>query len=508
MNEMDNKKSKNESLEIYFTDFLKGLRRFWSLCLILAVLFAGAKMYLAHRRYAPLYTSSASFTIRTQNNTSSISGVSVYSFYYDSSTASQLTATFPYILKSEILQDAICNDMKLSALPAYLSASSVENSNLFTLSATGRDPQMTYDVLLSAIDNYPEASKYVVGNIRLEMIESPEVATAPSNSPGYLSSAFRGAMMGLILGLLWILIYTLSRKTIRTKDEIKNELNLDTLGVIPRVVFKRYVKPADRDILFTNEKINSEFLESFRVVRNTLLNFLEKDKKVFVVTSTAPGEGKTTTTINLALSLVALGKKVLLVDADMRHLSVIHALNLNKGEVKAKKVIRFKQSGDIFRVASAKKYGLDLLLPDTENAGSKLYFDSKNLKMVFDNYRNEYDCILVDTPPCGLVSDTLYTAQQADGVIYVIHQDVVRVSKIRSGIDNLLSTDVNIIGCVLNGAIAPGSGYGYGYGYKYGYGYGYGYGYYGYGYGYGYAYGYKNKKKRSSSRKKRKASAE
>ena len=183
----DKKKSSSKVINtgkifVYFGDFLKGFKRFWWMIIVCAVLVGGFKFVDAQRGYVPLYTSKATFTVSTQTSTSSVNGISAYSFFYDSATVNQLVKTFPYIMSSNVLRDSICEDLNIPSIPVELKVSSDTGSNMFTLIATGRDPQMTYDVLLSAVDNYPVAAKYVVGNVKLKMITTPDVATEPSNS--------------------------------------------------------------------------------------------------------------------------------------------------------------------------------------------------------------------------------------------------------------------------------------------------------------------------------------
>ena len=72
-----------------------------------------------------------------------------------------------------MLQEAVANDLDLTWLPVQLTASSVPGSTMFTLSATGREPQLTYDALISTMENYPSIAKYVVGNIKFNIITSP-----------------------------------------------------------------------------------------------------------------------------------------------------------------------------------------------------------------------------------------------------------------------------------------------------------------------------------------------
>ena len=502
MNQTESKKNNQEKTDsnevrIYLSDLWNGVKKLWWVCLLISAIL-GASMFLsAYSSYVPTYTSSVTLTVTTQKS-SSINSISVYTFYYDASTASQLETTFPIILRSNLLQDAICEDMGIDAVPARLNVSSVPGTNMFTMTATGGDPQMTYDVLMSAIEKFPSVAKYAVGNIRLELISSPQVPTSPSNSSDYTDRAVTGVLIGLIIGVIIILIYMVMRRTIKTKDDIKKSLNVELLGSIPEVHFKKRTKQVDESVLFTNNKVGTGFKESLRVLRNLFANALKKNEKVVMVTSTAPGEGKTTVSTNLALALADYGKRVLIVDADLRHPSILGLL----GE--SDENIDFFAVTPQYKIGELKKFDISYMTLLKQNK-DKLFLDVEELKEIFNTVRDDYDYIIVDTPPCGLVSDSAYVAQAVDAIVYVVLQDTVRIAKIREGIESLLSTDAKVLGCILNGVKSGISGYGYGYGYgSYGYGrYGYGYGRYGYGYGYGgYGYGYGEKKKPSLMRPK------
>ncbi len=495
MNQTDNKNRKSSSenqRHIRVENILIGVRRFGWLCVVLAVLFGAISYVTEQIRYVPTYTAEATFTVSTENSSSSIGGVSVYSFYYDSATANQLSETFPLILGSGLIQNAVCEDLDIPFLPVTFSSAAVEGSNMFTLTATSKDPQMAYDVLVSAIKNYPTIAKYAVGNIKIEMITSPVVPTQPSNTNDYIGTVLKAMIIGFGLGALVIILYAYTHNTIRTKSDLKSNLNCEVLGVVPRVWFKKHTKEIDRSVLTTNEKIDDGFVNSMRVVKNVIKNALRHGEKVIVGTSTAPGEGKTTVTTNLAISMAEHGRKVLLVDGDVRRLSVAPLLGVNPEE------LEYTTETEDYKIAYLKQFKIHLMIFNAPEKGGFKYVNSTFIKEVFDSVRNDYDMILVDTPPCGLVSDALFFAQVADAAYYIVLQDAVRVSKIKNGFNNLLSTDVRILGCILNGATSVHSSYGYG---KYGYGYGYGrygYGKYGYGrYGYGkYGYGESNDKKK------------
>ncbi len=511
-NKSTKKRTKNEFIPIYFSDLVKGVRKFWWLVIVLAVVLFSINFITSFRKYVPQYSASATFTISTSaGETRYDGGMTAYSFYFDAATALQLSTTFPYILNSNILQDAICEELGLDYLPVTLSASSVSGSNMFTIYSSGTDPQLVYDVLQSAIKRYPEAARYVVGNIRFTMITNPFVPTSPSNANAFVKDGTNGAMIGAFMGLAWILIYCVSRKTVRTREEVSELVGVDLLGVLPHVTFKRYKrKEIDRSILRTNPSIGRGFLESLRLLRNTFVHELSPNEKTILVTSTAPGEGKSTVTVNLALSLADLGKKVLLIDGDVRNPSVCEILDVDPD------TINYDLTTDHYALGYLEPFRITVLnILERESYWKRMR--AENVQALLDQFRDRYDYILLDTPPCGLISDTSVIAQATDAAVYVVLQDTVRVSRIRTGLDNLLTANVHVIGCVLNGAQSGVTGYGDNYGYGHYYGYGrYGYGNYGYGhyghyghYGYG-SYGYgegEDKRSKRSRRSERKSAA-
>ena len=306
---------------------------------------------------------------------------------------------------------------------------------------------------------------------------------------------FKGVTYGLLIGIVFLLCYAALRTTIRTKKDIRSNLNIKCLGVIPYII-KKNSKNEDVALLINSKLTDGRFPDSIRSVRSVVKNILKDDKKVIAVTSTIAGEGKTTVCANIAMSFAAMGKKVLLVDCDLKKPSVLKTLRVNEDE------LQYSTVTDKYKIAYLEKHKIHVMTLVADDDINEIV-SSGNLANIFSLVKADYDVVFVDTPPCGVVSDAMFIAQATDGVLYVILQDTARISKIKSGLESLMSTDSEILGCILNGAQSSVMGYGYYKAYnKYGYYRGYGrYGKYGkyakyskYGYsngaGYGYGYGF------------------
>lgn len=476
--------SKEDNVSFYFSDFCRGFKKFWWIIVIICVFFCTFNVFKYHKSYTPMYKAEVTFTVSTQDRASSLNGITAYNFYYDASTASHLSSTFPHILRSNLLQEAVADDLNLSSLPVSLTASSVSGSNMFTLSSSGSDPQLTYDALISTMENYPDIARYVVGNIKFNIITSPVLPTEPYNKPAYFDEGFNGFIFGLLIGLVLLLCYTALRTTIRTKKDIRANLNIKCLGVIPYIIEKK-TRKYNEPLLINSKLTDGRFPDSIRSIRSVVKKLLKDNKKVIAVTSTVAEEGKTTVCANIAISFAAMDKKVLIVDCDLKNPSVLKTLRVHEDE------LQYSTVTDKYKIAYLEKHNVYVMTFVADNNINEIV-NSGNLSDIFSSVKADYDLVFVDTPPCGVVSDAMFVAQASDSVLYVILQDTARISKIKGGLDSLMSTDSEILGCILNGAQTSVMGYGYYRSYnKYGYYRGYSkYGKYGKGYSDGSGYGY------------------
>lgn len=453
MSQRDNEIEGLDKIDItlLLTDFLRTLRIMWRHVVVLAVIGAVIMGVMAYRNYVPMYTASTTFTIRIRN----VQGGTT-STYYDNSAAEQLAKTFPYILTSGVLQRRVANELGVSSISGRITASSIENTNLFTLSVEDRDPENAYRILQAVVNNYPSFSESIIGKVSMKVFDDSGVPTAPSNSRDLSGNIQKGAIIGGAFGLLWVLAVTLLRKTIRREEDCIKRLNQRCLGAIPYIRFKERSKQIENRLNILDEKIEPGFKEAIRIIRNKVeRSAKEHSLKTILVTSAMPGEGKSTIAVNLALSLAQEGKRVVLIDADLRNPSDSEILNF-ESELGLIDFLKGKTSPKDC-MYSANRMGLDKKLPFFFVPGGKAvadgdnYLGSRRMKAMIENLEDQVDYLILDSAPVGLLTDASLIAQYADGVVFIIKKDYVKTENILRGMEHLAESKIHMIGCVLNG---------------------------------------------------------
>ena len=150
----------------------KTFRRIWWLILLFICIGIGISVFQEKSGYREQYEASASFIV-------SAGGSESLASYYNRVTMEQVNSTFPYILTSGILNQIVAADLGMESVPGSISASVLEETNLFQIRVVSSDAQQSYDILQSVIKNYPTVAKYVIGDTTLKLIDESGVPTAP-----------------------------------------------------------------------------------------------------------------------------------------------------------------------------------------------------------------------------------------------------------------------------------------------------------------------------------------
>lgn len=485
MNETEQNNAREpEKLDVftYINDFLHSFRRVWLIVLLIIAIVAAAFYYRSSSSYSPRYTAEATVSVELVNGGS----------FANSNTAEQMGLIFPYILTSGALSDVIAADLGTRGVPGDIRTRSITGTNLLTISVSSYDPELAYKILQSVLKNYPEVALYVVGQTELTVIDDSGVPTDTGKKAVVRGSLKKGLLIGAAIGFAVVLLRMITLRTVRNENELRTLVSVPYLGTLPVCKKKKRRTGARNEINILYDSNRDEYVDAMRVIRTRLERSME-GKKVLMVTSSVAGEGKSTVAANLAVSMAQKGKKVVLVDCDLRNPSVGRLFDLDESCPGLGYVLDGSVDLDAALYSVLKDgepTGL-MLIPGADKATRSVEaLGGAEMKRVLDELRTRADVVILDTPPSAVLVDAMMLIKHVDGVAYVVMSDFARRRFILNGIDELAAAGAAIEGCILNGGSSSSGRYGY-YG-RYGrYGR---YGHYGrYGYG---SYG-KEEKKRS-----------
>ena len=533
-----NTRKEPKSIAEMLVKFIEAYKKFWLISVITMLLGAAIGWLYYNKTYEINYESKATFSITAPD----YSGSTNKSYSNNSQLAQDLSVSFDYLINNEVFYEVIEKDLGLSSVPGTITITTVENTNIISITVSGTDPKLCYKVLKSVLKNYASVTDFVVGDTKLTVLEEPAQPKSPTNPFNPFKTILAFAFGGFLIGCIPTALYAFMVKTIKSREDVEKSLNISYLGNLPAIVLdangdrmyketelkekaeqeknkkekkkvkkekrkKKELKGTEKYCSILNKNVGFRYVEAFRSIASRCeREFIKNNARVIVITSTKSGEGKSTFSMNLAYSLSKNQKKVMLIDGDLRKPSLKEMVGAKTPSYSVSEFLKGKirSSQAITNLEGTRVLALT---PDKPSENPVDTINSDAMKNFIKDVKQVVDYIIIDAPPCSGLSDAAALAKHGDGVIYVVKEDEVRVNKILDTMQEFSYTKKPILGCVINGSVGKinlaygyGSHYGYGkYGYgRYGYGYGgrrYGYGYgqygrYGYGYGgYGAAYG-------------------
>ncbi len=262
------------------------------------------------------------------------------------------------------------------------------------------------------------------------------------------------AMFGIALAFLLDALDA----TVKNAEDVDRKLGVSLLGIVPliaRIASAKRKKNIDLNKLDATlvrafvEGADHGFQESIRTLRTSLtLASLENKAQVMLFTSSVPGEGKTTTSTNLAEAFGQM-EKVVLIDADMRRPTVARKLNMPSNSRGLSNAVAYPETLDdcIHHVADL---GIDVIPAGPIPPNPLELLASKNFSALLETLKGRYDRIIIDSAPIHAVSDAAYLSTLVDGVVYVVKADGTKDKLIKSGIERLHDSNARILGVLLN----------------------------------------------------------
>jgi capsular exopolysaccharide synthesis family protein len=311
--------------------------------------------------------------------------------------------------------------------------------------------QSTYETLLRRLQEVRVAENQNMGNARII-----EFATVPENASVSKRAMILalGNILALILAILTICILELSDRSVKTLREARERLDYTLLGTIP-YFGKRYTSRRNQEWSIPELPVinlpRSPISEAYRMLQANL-KFLSSDKplKVIVVTSAVPKEGKSTVSANLAAAMAQLGRKVLLIDADMRHPLQHHIWELTNAAGLSDVIV---SQADFESVVTEVIPKLDVLSAGVIPPNPMALLDSKRMASLVQHFTDNYDFVIIDAPPLVLAADAVTLGKITDGVLLVARPGVLDSSSAAAAKESLERSGQNVLGLVINGVI-------------------------------------------------------
>jgi len=353
--------------------------------------------------------------------------------------------------------------------------SSVQNINRteFALSGYVREVsgnRALYDTFLKRIRETSETGSLQTANAR---IIDPAVKPINPVKPKKKLIVMLALVVSLMFGVALAFLLDALNATIKNAEDIDHKLGFALLGILPLLKGQKdkidvSLEPNKAPIRAFMHGDNVGFKESVRTLRTGLtLASLEAPVQVMLFTSTVPGEGKTTTSANLAAAYGQM-EKVLLIDADMRRPTVAKQLNLLAGSKGLSNAVAYPETLDE-SVHRIEDLGIDVMPSGPIPPNPLELLASKNFNEVLEKLKSRYDRIIIDSAPTHIVSDAAYLSTLVDGVVYVVKADSTNDKLVKSGLSRLDESNARILGVVLNQVdLEKEAKYGGDYSYSYG----------------------------------------
>jgi len=356
--------------------------------------------------------------------------------------------------KAEALREVMQNvDADLERLP----------QQTLVLARLTRDRELNEKLYLMLNDKYEETRiTEAAKSAGIEIVDSAKPPTLPIR-PKKKLNIILGILFGLSIGVGIAFLLEILDDTVKTGDDIER-LGLTLLGTIPLVhtdqIIRRLRKQGkeftDSDLHRVEAKMITRFSpkspvsEAYRSLRtNIQFADIDKPKRVILMTSTTSKEGKSTTAVNLAVTLAQTGSRVLLVDSDLRRPALHNFFGFDKAYGLTNVLIGSLSLDDVIKPTEVDK--LDVITAGDIPPNPAELVASEKMRKFIEDVRARYDHVILDSPPVIAVTDAAILATRVDGALLVVSSGTVNRKEVQRSVALIKNVRSNILGVVLNG---------------------------------------------------------
>ena len=439
------------------------LKRCW--LPILCAIIGFSAMYYRSVQSPDTYTASGTMFVTNSNPNLVNYG---YTSTSDISSAVQLVNIYSEVVKSETVMQRVLEyaietedkngtekDVLLSQkypgittdyIRNVISMRSVNETPMVRVSCTTTFPNLSADICNSVLQVAPGAIKDVVS---AGEAKAQDFAVVPSyaNARSDMKKGIIGALTGAVAACALLVLLFLMNRRVEKPGELTDNYTPPILSYIRRARGSE----KDAGVYLLNEKSEMDLVEGYAKLRMNLLYAMsEKMHRTVLVTSAISGEGKSTIAANLAVSLAMSGKRILLVDADMRRACQSDLFYYDPNSPGLSDILTGNTTAKQAILSSVWE-NLDILPAGSMPANPCELLESPNMEKLIQELEEQYDMILIDVPPINIVSDPLALSSQVAGALFVVRQDFSDHREIRRALISAEMTGLGVLGFVFYG---------------------------------------------------------
>ena len=448
------------------------LVRSWLIGLV-AVVCAVAMFLGTYFFIAPKYQSSAMFYVN--NSSLSLGDASLSISSGDISASRGLVKSYIVILKTRETLNMVADyagvDISYGALKAMISAEAVDSTEIFRVTVTSEDPQQAEKLANAIAYILPKRIGNIIEGSSAKVVDSAVLPGAAS-SPSYTKNTMLGFLVGFVLSAGVVVLLELLDITIRSEEDIARSCKHPVLAAVPNLEQsgkgsyygyghkkKKYYTPptvtknVDPKVL-VGASVSFSGAEAYKLLR-TKLQFSFADEKqchVIGIASALSGEGKSLTAANLAYMTAQLGKRVLLIDCDMRRPTQHTRLPVKKAPGLSEFLASLNTAENLIQPCGLKgeEGAFHVIAAGRIPPNPMELLSSLRMEKMIAKLREDYDYILLDLPPVGEVGDALAASKLTDGMLLVVRQDLCDKVSLNTAARQLAFVDAKILGIVFN----------------------------------------------------------
>lgn len=341
------------------------------------------------------------------------------------------------------------SSVSVSDIRSSLSMESVNSTEVLRVTSETKSPEISASVCNIIAEKAQTVLVRVVGAGSVEVIGAAKISNTPS-SPNIPKITMMGALVGFVIAFAIVFLIFFFDNTVKSPEEIERRFNKPILGEIWKFSSsKKKGEYADSSKLISDKNTSFFIKEAYNSMRtNIVFALAASDKKIITVSSANPSEGKSTTASNIALSLAEAGKKVILIDADLR-VPTQHKIFRVKNKIGFSGVIGNINS---FEEAVQKNIAenLDLITSGIKPPNPSELIGSIHTYELLKKLSKIYDYVIVDTPPVNVVSDAVNINSDISGMIMVLKYASTSTDDIERAVKTVQLANGDLLGMVIN----------------------------------------------------------